>query len=91
VVFDLVECSLGKEWYQNTESATAAFPAIYDALKDPAKERVVVVCHSRGTIIMAVVLRGLKALDWHRWRQSSGYVRRAAFGWPMSRCLPSPG
>ncbi len=71
-LLDLDECSLGKEWFQNTESATAAFPAIYDALKDPAKKRVVVVCHSQGTIIMAVVLRGLKALDWHRRRRSAG-------------------
>ena len=29
---------------------------IYDALKDPSKQRVVVICHSQGTIIMAQVL-----------------------------------
>ena len=73
MLLDLVECSLGKEWYQNTESATAAFPAIYDALKDPEKEQVVVICHSQGTIIMAVVLRALKALAWHRRQRAPDY------------------
>jgi hypothetical protein len=59
--FDLVECSLGKEWYLTTESAVKAFPPIYDALKSE-KKKVVVVCHSQGTIIMAVVLRALISL-----------------------------
>ncbi len=64
-LLDLWECALGKEWYARssyTESARVAFPAIYDALKDPHKERVVVICHSQGTIIMAVVLNALEAL-----------------------------
>ncbi len=67
---DLWECSLGKEWFQNTESATKAMPAIYDALKDPEKTKVVVICHSQGTIIMAVVLRALKAIEQH-WAQKA--------------------
>jgi pimeloyl-ACP methyl ester carboxylesterase len=56
---DLVECALGKQWYRATESVNKAFPAIYDALKSE-KERVVVVAHSQGTIITAVVLRLLQ-------------------------------
>jgi hypothetical protein len=62
---DLYECALGKEWYKktsNTEAARIAFPAIYDALKDPEKKRVVVICHSQGTIIMGIVLHALEAL-----------------------------
>ena len=63
-VRDLWECALGKEWYKNTsntEAARIAFPAIYDALRDPFKQKVVVICHSQGTIIMSVVLQALEA------------------------------
>jgi hypothetical protein len=59
---DLLECMLGKEWYRTTEAAVKAFPPIYDALKSRSKERVVVICHSQGTIILAVVLRMLLAI-----------------------------
>ncbi len=59
---DLFECALGKEWYRIVEPATKAFPPIYDALKSAHKQRVVVICHSQGTIIMSVVLRLLAAL-----------------------------
>ncbi len=58
-IADLFECALGKQWYRATESVNKAFPAIYDALKSE-KERVVVVAHSQGTIIMSVVLRLLQ-------------------------------
>jgi hypothetical protein len=58
---DLLECALGKAWYLTTESAEKAFPPIYDALKSE-KKKVVVICHSQGTIIMAVVLRSLIAI-----------------------------
>lgn len=63
---DLFECSLGKEWYgdtSSTEAARIAFPAIYDALTDPDKEKVIVICHSQGTIIMADVLDALARLS----------------------------
>jgi hypothetical protein len=59
---DLFECALGKAWYRVVEPAIKAFPPIYDALKSPHKERVVVICHSQGTIIMATVLRLLAEL-----------------------------
>ena len=59
---DLFECALGKEWYRVVEPAIKAFPPIYDALKSTHKERVVVICHSQGTIIMSVVLRLLGEL-----------------------------
>ena len=59
---DLFECALGKEWYRVVEPAIKAFPPIYDALKSPHKQRVVVICHSQGTIIMATVLRLLAEL-----------------------------
>jgi hypothetical protein len=59
---DLLECMLGKEWQRTTEAATKAFPPIYDALKSRHKQRVIVICHSQGTIIMGVVLRLLSKL-----------------------------
>ena len=59
---DLFECALGKEWYRVVEPAIKAFPPIYDALKSTHKERVVVICHSQGTIIMSVALRLLGQL-----------------------------
>lgn len=61
-LLDLIECAYGKEWRQMTEPAAKAFPAIYDALKSPHKEKVVVIAHSQGTIIMANVLRMLYAI-----------------------------
>jgi hypothetical protein len=54
---DLLQCMVGKEWAQVTEPVIKAFPVIYDALKDPHKEKVVVIAHSQGTIIIANVLR----------------------------------
>lgn len=59
LLLDLLECVGGKQWYRHTEAATKAFPPIYDALKRPDKQRVVVIAHSQGTIIMATVLRML--------------------------------
>ena len=54
---DLVECAREKSFGRISEATDSAFPAIYDALKDPDKERVVVVAHSQGTIIAAAALR----------------------------------
>jgi hypothetical protein len=79
---DLLECSLGKEWYQstsNTESARIAFPAIYDALTDDDKHKVVVICHSQGTIIMSVVLHALEALH-KRKVGAAGVAERGLLG-----------
>ena len=52
---DLLECALGKQWHRTTEAVEKAFPPIHQALKSE-KEKVVVLAHSQGTIIMAVVL-----------------------------------
>jgi len=57
LAIDLLQCMVGKEWAQVTEPVIKAFPVIYDGLKDPHKEKVVVIAHSQGTIIMANVLR----------------------------------
>lgn len=56
LLLDLVECARGKAQHKAREAGTKAFPVVYDALKDPHKERVVLIAHSQGTIITAVVL-----------------------------------
>ncbi|MEM7352341.1 MAG: hypothetical protein AAF657_16185 [Acidobacteriota bacterium] len=56
---DLLESVVGKAWEVHTEPAAKAYPFIHRALHDPTKKRVVVICHSQGTIIMSNVLRAL--------------------------------
>ncbi len=62
LLVDLFQCALDKEGWKVTEPVTKAFPAIYDALKDPRRARVVVIAHSQGTIIAAIVLALLQKL-----------------------------
>jgi len=60
---DLIEASIGKAWQVMTEASLRAYPVILQALNEPTKKRVVVICHSQGTIIMANVLRALISDD----------------------------
>lgn len=68
-ILDIVECAIGKTFKTNpnlnkeqsmTEPAIKATVAVLEALKDPAKDKVVLLCHSQGTIITANVLRALQ-------------------------------
>ncbi|GLQ30791.1 hypothetical protein [Litoribrevibacter albus] len=68
-VLDLIQCAIGKSFKTDpslndaqsmTEPAVKATVAILEALKDPARNRVVLLCHSQGTIIAANVLRALQ-------------------------------
>lgn len=66
---DLFECAVGKLWYASKtslrdmklilEPTAYAFPRICRELEDENKERVIVLCHSQGTIIMSNVIRAL--------------------------------
>jgi hypothetical protein len=69
VLFDLVQCAIGKEFKTRpslstpqsmTEPVVKATIAILKALVDPERDKVVVICHSQGTIITANVIRALK-------------------------------
>ncbi|WP_020408390.1 hypothetical protein [Hahella ganghwensis] len=72
LILDLLQAAIGKTFktdpslskYQTmTEPTIKATLAILEALKAPDKDKVVVICHSQGTIIAANVLRALgKAL-----------------------------
>jgi hypothetical protein len=75
---DLAECAVEKAFGRNGEATTAAFPAIYDALKDPQAERVVVVAHSQGTIITSVILRLMELIYRHAGRRSAAARDRDA-------------
>jgi len=65
---DLIQCAIGKEFKTHpklsapqsmTEPAVKATIAILNALVDPERNKVVVICHSQGTIITANVIRAL--------------------------------
>ena len=62
IVPDLAACAVGKEWDWVTESAAVAFPPIYAALKNKACERLILLAHSQGTILSAVILALLREL-----------------------------
>ena len=57
--FDLIECAVGKSFDKVTEAAAASLPPLVDALCDPGIERVILLSHSQGTIIAAVMLKWL--------------------------------
>ena len=59
---DLLQCALDKMNWRLTEPVVKALPALYDALASPYKRRVVLVAHSQGTIVAAVLLRLLKQI-----------------------------
>jgi len=56
-VEDLVKCADQKTFRRIGEASTVSFPALYAALKDADKQRVVLIAHSQGTLIAAVMLR----------------------------------
>ena len=72
LLLDLHECAIGKGFKNDpdsedqrtmTEPAWRATPAVLEAVNAPDTDRVVVIAHSQGTIIMANVLRAIaKAL-----------------------------
>ena len=59
---DLAACAVGKEWDRVTESVAVAFPPVYAALKKRSCERLILLAHSQGTILSAVILELLKGL-----------------------------
>ncbi|MGA2902675.1 MAG: hypothetical protein ABSD98_02510 [Candidatus Korobacteraceae bacterium] len=96
IIPDLAACAVGKGWDQVTESAAVAFPSIYAALKDKNCERVILLGHSQGTILSAVVLALLQELrprlqDWLRAQVEVGperaVARKLAKRWHFERTM----
>src|SRR3974390_1849830 len=96
ILADLAACAVGKEWDQMTESAAVAFPPIYAALKDKNCERLILLGHSQGTILCAVVLAALQELNaphqkWLRALVDVGLeravARKLATRWDFERIL----
>jgi hypothetical protein len=75
--FDLLGSVIGKGW-TITESATCNFAALVEALIDPEVRRVVVVCHSQGAIVAAVLIKALEEL------LPQKYAERGAGAEPVS-------
>jgi hypothetical protein len=96
---DLAACAVGKEWDQVTESAAVAFPPIYAALKNETCERLILLAHSQGTILSAVILELLKGLHppIHRlWAKEPvvaperAVARKLAERWDFERTMRAP-
>ena len=84
---DLAQCALDKINWRVTEPVVKAFPAIYDALTSPDKKRVVLIAHSQGTIIAAVLLQLLKKIT--RLAEVPGMPTPAAAYAPPEFIFPS--
>ena len=74
-LIDLLECGV-ERLGATAEDVDAAFPPLMDALTDPKKEQVVVIAHSQGTLIAAVVLELMKRI--YDRTSASGTLPRAA-------------
>jgi len=99
IVPDLAACAVGKEWEHITESAAVAFPPIYAALKNKTCERVILLAHSQGTILSAVVLAVLEELYFPMQAQLAAQVvvrperavaRKLARRWGFERTMQTP-
>ncbi|MGZ6565430.1 MAG: hypothetical protein ACXVH1_38900 [Solirubrobacteraceae bacterium] len=63
-VLDLLECASEKLGARDTD-VDMAFHPLLEAIADPRKKRVVLIAHSQGTLITAVVLRLIKEVYSH--------------------------
>lgn len=61
-ISDLLECADEKAFGMNGEPVNVGFPEVHRALKDRTKDRVVIVAHSQGTLISAVMVRLLRLI-----------------------------
>jgi hypothetical protein len=79
-VGDLIECADEKAFGMNGEPVDVGFPEVHRALKDTTRERVVVVAHSQGTLICAVMLRLLTLMYERRGELMSEREQAAELG-----------
>ena len=62
LLFDVVESAVGKGFDATTESAANNLQPLVDALANPHVRRVMLISHSQGTIVAAVMLKALQEL-----------------------------
>ena len=62
IVSDLFECAVGKFHSDLTEASSVALHVVCNKLLDPKIKKLVVLCHSQGTIVVANVMRHLHVL-----------------------------
>ncbi len=99
---DLIECAAGKGWGSLTAAGRLVLYPLAAALLNPDKRRVVLLCHSRGTIIAAAVLHALAGALRPEGAPAASRTAEARAGeqlcreWrqrsrPMLRALRNPG
>ena len=62
LLMDLLECLIGKETEDLTEASTVALYTICNKLLDNKIKKLIIICHSQGTIIVAKVIKYLSKL-----------------------------
>lgn len=62
LIMDLLECIIGRETEDLTEASTITLYTICTKLLDDNINKIILICHSQGTIIVAKVIRSLKKL-----------------------------
>lgn len=97
---DLVECTFGQGSEGVCEAARMAFAPIYVALKEPRCTRVVLLAHSQGSVVAAVLLWLLRALyppgaqevlDGEPREPEQHLARTLAEHWGFPRAQPGAG
>lgn len=66
LVMDLIECFIGRETEHLTEASTIALYTICNKLLDCSIEKVIIICHSQGTIIIAKVVQCLSKMGFDK-------------------------
>ena len=62
IVVDLIECLVGKQYEDLTEPAFVTLMAITKKLLDNKIKKIVIICHSQGTIVVGNVINSLKKM-----------------------------
>ena len=62
LISDLIECLIGKTTNELTEASTVALYTLCSKLTDQNIDKVILICHSQGTIITSNVLKNLYKL-----------------------------
>jgi hypothetical protein len=73
---DLLECA-SEKLGATGEDVDSAFHPLLDAIAHPQKKRVVIICHSQGTLITAVLLRLIKGVYLRTAAGAPGQLTRA--------------